>query len=124
MGRFYSGDINGKFWFGTQSSDDADFFGYAGTQPAYLEYFFEKEHKLKIINGITVCETKLGKHNKELKQFFKDHTTYNDQQLSKALKISAKTAHTKLEWYARLLLGREILKCLKKNGECNFEAEL
>ena len=22
MGRFYSGDINGKFWFGIQSSDD------------------------------------------------------------------------------------------------------
>lgn len=27
MGRFYSGDIQGKFWFGVQDSDDADFFG-------------------------------------------------------------------------------------------------
>lgn len=27
MGRYYSGDIEGKFWFGTQSSDDATHFG-------------------------------------------------------------------------------------------------
>ena len=27
MGRYYSGDINGKFWFGTQSSGDASHFG-------------------------------------------------------------------------------------------------
>ena len=27
MGRYYGGDIEGKFWFGVQSSDDADHFG-------------------------------------------------------------------------------------------------
>jgi len=27
MGRYYTGDIGGKFWFGTQSSDDATHFG-------------------------------------------------------------------------------------------------
>jgi len=27
MGRYYNGDIEGKFWFAVQSSDDADFFG-------------------------------------------------------------------------------------------------
>jgi hypothetical protein len=27
MGRYYSGNIEGKFWFGTQSSDDATNFG-------------------------------------------------------------------------------------------------
>ena len=30
MGRYYNGDIEGKFWFGVQSSDDADFFGVDG----------------------------------------------------------------------------------------------
>ncbi len=28
-----------------------------------------------------------------------------------------------LEWYARLGLGQQILECVEKNGECNFEAE-
>ena len=27
MGRYYEGDIDGKFWFGVQSSSDADYFG-------------------------------------------------------------------------------------------------
>ena len=27
MGRYYTGQISGKFWFGIQDSTDADFFG-------------------------------------------------------------------------------------------------
>ena len=27
MGRYYDGDIEGKFWFGIQSSADGEFFG-------------------------------------------------------------------------------------------------
>jgi hypothetical protein len=27
MGRYYSGEISGKFWFGIQDSNDADYFG-------------------------------------------------------------------------------------------------
>ena len=30
MGRFYSGDISGKFWFSIQNSQDASFFGTIG----------------------------------------------------------------------------------------------
>ena len=30
MGRYYSGDIEGKFWFAVQDSDDADHFGIEG----------------------------------------------------------------------------------------------
>ena len=33
MGRNYFGDIDGKFGFACQSSDDADFFGVTGYQP-------------------------------------------------------------------------------------------
>ena len=31
MGRYYSGDIEGKFWFGIQESNDADNFGVEGS---------------------------------------------------------------------------------------------
>ena len=30
MGRYYTGDIEGKFWFGIQSSNSADRFGVIG----------------------------------------------------------------------------------------------
>ena len=36
MGRYYYGDIQGKFWFGVQSSDDASYFG---VEPEYLHEF-------------------------------------------------------------------------------------
>ena len=38
MGRYYNGDIKGKFWFGIQKSDSASRFG--GTE--YLEYSFHE----------------------------------------------------------------------------------
>ena len=37
MGRYYSGDIDGKFWFAVQPSDDANYFGVEGERPNYLE---------------------------------------------------------------------------------------
>ena len=37
MGRYYRGDIEGKFWFAIQASNDADFFGCEGEPPNYLE---------------------------------------------------------------------------------------
>ena len=42
MGRYYSGDIEGKFVFGSQSSSAADRFGVAGRTPGYLEYYYDE----------------------------------------------------------------------------------
>ena len=41
MGRYYNGDIEGKFWFAVQSSDDADFFGQQG-EARFLNYYFDE----------------------------------------------------------------------------------
>ena len=51
MGRYYSGDIDGKFWFGVQSSTDADFFGVQG-EPRYYNYYFQKENLPKVVEGL------------------------------------------------------------------------
>ena len=37
MGRYYSGDINGKFWFGCQNSLDAETFGVPVIEVIYFE---------------------------------------------------------------------------------------
>lgn len=52
MGRMYSGDIDGKFWFAVQSSDDPSFFGGEETEPNVIEYFFGEEHLKDIKAGI------------------------------------------------------------------------
>jgi hypothetical protein len=42
MGRYYSGDIEGKFVFGSQSSTAADRFGVEGHTPGYLDIIMKK----------------------------------------------------------------------------------
>lgn len=124
MGRYYSGDIEGKFWFGIQSSNDADFFGVEGMRPDRLNYYFEKEDLNKVEKGIKICLEKLGEFKEKLDNFFKEKDSYNDKQIVDELLIKEEEVQNLLEWYARLHLGEQIKKCLEEHGECSFEAEL
>ena len=129
MGRYYTGDIEGKFMFGVQSSSDADFFGVEG-QASYLNYYYSKEDLPKVEEGIKECEGVLGEYLKHIDQFFKEKDSYNNEQLSKYLTeklgkdVTENNVAFNLEWYARLELGREIRDCIKENDQCYFEAEL
>lgn len=124
MGRFYSGDIEGKFWFGSQSSDDADFFGSSGYQPSYLEYDFTKDHLPSIKKGLRQCKKQLGDYKAELDKFFDKREFYNNEELMKELKVTADKARDLLKWYARLELGEKIKKCVDEKGYCVFQAEI
>ena len=55
MGRYYHGDIDGKFWFGVQSSTDAEFFGVEGNAN-FLHYYFDEDNKKDIVKGKLECE--------------------------------------------------------------------
>ena len=123
MGRYYSGDIKGKFWFGVQPSNDANFFGKEG-QPFHLEYYFEKNDLPKIQSGIDTCLKELGDMKAELDKFFDDREMYNKEILQQLFEIPKEEVNRLLGWYARLELGNEILKCVKENNECSFSAEL
>ena len=123
MGRFYNGDIEGKFWFAVQPSDDADFFGVVGTQPEELNYSFEKEDLSKVEEGIKTCLKELGENKELLDNFFKDRDGYNEEMISKECRISEEKVKGLLRWYARLELGIKIRDCIKKQDYCNFTAE-
>tara|TARA_R110002020_G_scaffold149204_2_gene325390 strand:+ start:288 stop:674 length:387 start_codon:yes stop_codon:yes gene_type:complete len=128
MGRYYNGDIEGKFWFGVQSSTDADYFGVQG-HTSHLNYYFQESDKEAVKKGISDCERYLNSYNKNYKKklddFFDKAETYNNEKLMPILGTSSeKDIKRILEWYARLLLGEEILKCIEEKGECSFEAEL
>ncbi len=128
MGRFYDGSISGKFWFGVQSSNDAEFFGVEGTQN-FLNFYFEERDLPEIKEGIKTCNKKLKPYKTKLKNFFKEKKGYNNEQLITALDLKDEENATGkvailLEWYARLELGEKILKCVKEEGYCDFEAEL
>lgn len=124
MGRYYDGDINGKFWFGVQDSDDASFFGGDKPEPQCLEYFFNTKDLPKIESGLATCKEKLSGYTTRLDKFFKRHAYYNDEMLVKSLKVDKAKVSELLEWYARLELGTKIRKCVKKQGTCSFIAEM
>lgn len=123
MGRYYSGDIQGKFWFGVQSSSDADYFGVEGVAPSCLEYYFDENNLPEVEEGIENCKKELGDWEKKIDKFFKEINGYNDQ-IVEDYGFDVKTFNEKLEWYARLKLGKKIYKCIKEIGSCQFEAEI
>lgn len=122
MGRYYNGDIEGKFWSGIQSSDDADNFGVCGKPPSELYYYFDEEDLIGVENGIKYCLDGLGKYKEELDKFFEENNVYNDEMLNKAGFPQDEINHL-LKLYARLGLGIEIRDCIKEKGSCEFRAE-
>ena len=130
MGRYYHGDIEGKFWFAVQSSNDADFFGVEG-EPTYLNYYFNDQDKDKVHEGIVKLNKSLGRYKKLLDEFFENREGYNNEQLTKFLDEknhphchSEEEVKVYLKLYARLHLGNKIHDCILDKGYCNFEAEL
>jgi len=57
MGRYYSGDINGKFWFGIQSSTDAENFG-AINEPYYIWDCCQEDATIDDLDKINACPNK------------------------------------------------------------------
>ena len=129
MGRYYQGDIEGKFWFAVQSSADPEFFS-----PSHIDeldeedcgmilWEFEKEDLPNIKKGIRECNSKLGSWGKKLDTFFASRDSYNYEMLTKALGTSEKKVRSLLKWYARRGLGCQILRCVEELGHCYFEGE-
>jgi hypothetical protein len=139
MGRYYQGDIEGKFWFAVQSSDDATFFGgmetelYASDEDeeeenAYgAQYSFGTDDMEDIEAGLATCKEELGEWKEKLDEFFNGGTSYSNDMIVKFVGLKGDDAELvvrgKLEWYARLILGEKICNCVKENGSCVFEGE-
>ena len=140
MGRYYTGDIEGKFWFGVQSSDDANHFGGSEieiqddeTQEVYeLEYHFTKEDLGVINSGLENCKEEIGKERlQKVEAYFgpggNGENGYNPTEMAKEFGFTdSKDSEYiyMMELYARIGLGEKIKKCVEDNGECHFSAEL
>ena len=123
MGRYYLGDIEGKFWFAVQSSNAADRFGSIGYEPGYLEYCFDEDDLPGVQQELKNIEEIISLENiKKLDDFFNNSEGYDDYILEQhgILDIWNKYKSD----YADYILGKKIEKCLLENKECNFQAEL
>ena len=116
MGRYYQGDIEGKFWFAIQNSDAADRFGSIGTN-SYLEYYFHEDHLAGVKSEIDVIKKELGEKEELLNKLTKNGYTLQDT-------IDNNLTQADMENYADLQLGIKIRNCIIKTGSCAFTAEL
>lgn len=141
MGRYYHGDIEGKFWFGVQDSRDPAFFGgketpifdydpdtlETGTEQIGSNFKFVKDDLSDINLGINRCEEALGETKDKIDKFFEGRESYSDNQLAEYLELEGENymAETRmlLMLYARLELGQKIKDHVEKFGECDFDAD-
>jgi hypothetical protein len=119
MGRYYNGDINGKFWFALQSSDAASRFGGEELEPNYIEYCFNEDHLDGVNEEIKNIQDSLGDKVKVLDDFFRGGAGYNDKTLE-----GFGVTNKELNDYADLGLGIKIRDCIMEIGHCDFTAEL
>ena len=119
MGRYYTGDIQGKFWFGLQSSNAPSRFGGTEQEPAYITYVFQTEDLEGVEDEIKNIQESLGGKIGIIDKFFQDNYGYNDDML-KEVGIT----NDELRDYADLLLGIQIRDCIKEQDYCTFDAEL
>jgi hypothetical protein len=120
MGRYYYGDIEGKFWFAVQSSDAASRFSKsAECEPSSIDYWFDEDNLNEVQKELKNIEDKLGDSLEKFNKFFESIEGYNSHML-----IEAGLPVNMLEDYADYLLGKKIEKCIVDTGQCSFNAEL
>lgn len=119
MGRYYTGDIEGKFWFGIQSSNAADRFGVIGSEPSHLEYWFDESNFEEVEAEIKNIQDSLGDKLKIIEDFFEKNNGYTDEMLEEV-----GISNNELSDYADLELGVKIRDQIKNFGSCSFDAEL
>ena len=115
MGRYYSGDIEGKFMFAVQSSTAADRFGSTYCEPSYVEYYFDEDQLDTIREQLDILRPAYEK----VKEWFESKSSYTkDEQIEEGI------TDADMSDYADYILGDKILNCILDKGDCNFTAEL
>ena len=126
MGRYYNGDIDGKFWFAVQPSDAGERFGAVQIEPYYIEYEIDREDSYNDI----VKELKSIESNDAIKRvddMFKmlqllKGNGYDDDTL-KQYGVKEKD----IEEYADYELGKQIKNWFDDNPDrdvLSFQAEI
>ena len=124
MGRYYNGDINGKFWFAIQGSAAADRFGVTGFTPNYLQYYFDQEDLPAVIQELDSIRETLGRHFDIIENFFKVNNSYTNEMLMEQTGIEESQFRFLISEYADYHLGLKIKESIENIGQCEFDAEM
>jgi hypothetical protein len=128
MGRYYNGDIEGKFVFGSQSSAAADRFGVTGQTPGYLEYYYDETNLDDLETELKEIENSFKEYKIPLLAYYdlfgvNDDVEITFEEYIKKGNLKAMD-NKKQSDFNDYRIGRKILDCIKEYGECSFTAEL
>jgi hypothetical protein len=120
MGRYYSGDIEGKFMFAVQGSNAPERFGAVENQ-GYIDYWIDSDRIDEVREEVKQIETESADQIKRIDKMFDENMGYNDETMEKY-----GVTREGLSEYADLRLGRQILEYLEENPNygCSIQAEL
>ena len=120
MGRYYDGDISGKFWFGVQESTAPE---KLGAFPTRITYCWADKKALE--DRLVEMEKLLGDNLKKMDEFFDDRSAYTEKELAEHLGVEEEKAGSLLVIYADICLGRKAKKYLDSgNNYCIIDCDL
>ena len=130
MGRYYSGDVEGKFWFAVQPSDIHEQFGAEKQEPSFVDYIIENGPQ--VLEGLEALECKLGAYLEVAHQFFEHNISYMEEDFMEFAQAcgmnckSAEVAKQVIRDYADWTSGIQVLEYFNKTkaDACYISAEL
>lgn len=121
MGRYYNGDVEGKFWFGVQGSDAPERFGASERERGYIDYSIDRDSLPEIIEEIKKIES-----NPKVQLLMKLFDKADTISITGAWQKENDVSREDLAEYADLILGRQIRDYFEsdpQNDYCEIEAE-
>jgi len=128
MGRYYNGDIEGKFWFAVQPSNAPERFGATEFEPTHINYYLDDLDEVQ--RELNDIHKNMQGNIEKLDDFFAQTNGYNTQMIIDWYKKECNETITEgkvgemLGEYADYELGKQIAECIMENGECNIDAEI
>ena len=126
MGRYYDGDVEGKWWFGVQSSDTPIKFGGHET---FIDYTICNDDTFK--GQVKQLKQDLGDKLEWLQQFFDENNGYNDAMLTEFMmkknpRYNGSELRRDLENFADYEFAMQVKEYFDDTGEeyCNVNSEL
>jgi len=128
MGRYYSGDIEGKFAFGAQSSGAADRFGVSGESPGYIEYLYTEDNLTALEAELKAIEASFKEYKTPLLAYYDLFGVEDDVEITFESYIEKgdfkPMGPIMQDDFNDYRIGKKIQNCVIKHGECSFTAEL
>lgn len=118
MGRYISGDVEGKCWFAVQSSDFMDRFGSTFHEPNYICYYYDESNLPEMNRELKAIEDSMGEQMQKYDEFFGEGRGYNKKMI-----IEAGLDPKHLNDYADYTFAQKVKAYILEHRECSFEVE-